>query len=117
MKISICGQEYAIFYETGEENQKLNDCECDGYCEPYAKEIHIRKNEYDKRNVKDICKYECKVLRHEIIHALLFECGATDFWENETIVDMFAMLFPKLEAIMAEAIPMFEKTQSGGKNE
>lgn len=111
MKVNICGQEYTIFYETEDEPPKFNACECTGYMEPYAKEIHILHNEKTKRTVKDIYEFEHKVLRHELIHALLFECGATEYWDNESIVDMLAILYPKLEKIISEATALFETEQ------
>ena len=53
----------------------------------------------------DLEHYKRKVIRHELLHAVLFESGLScNSWgENEEIVDWFAIQFPKLEALFQQA--------------
>ena len=59
--------------------------------------------------MKDLEWYEKKILRHEIIHAFLFESGlaensaTSESWAtNEEMVDFFAIQFPKILSIYEE---------------
>lgn len=50
-------------------------------------------------NYEKIEEFEKKVLRHEIVHAFLFESGidsSSEWARNEEIVDWIALQFPKL---------------------
>ncbi len=93
-KINILGSEYTIKYLTEKENQILY--QCDGWCDSYKKEIIIEKTLF-----KDeiISKRGYEVLRHEIIHAFIFESGLSancEWAKNEELVDWIALQFPKL---------------------
>lgn len=92
-KINILGSEWTIKGQTEKENELLKDC--DGYCDWTIKEIVIA-NELDG-TLTNMRAYVNKVLRHEIVHAFLFESGLaecsgeTDSWaRNEIMVDWFA---------------------------
>ena len=86
--IDILGTEYIIRYE------KISDC--DGYCDKTTKEIVVMIKD-DKCNLGDFQRYQKKVLRHEIIHAFMFESGLGENWEHkeygqeETVIDWFAI--------------------------
>ena len=43
-----------------------------------------------------------KVLRHEGFHAIFAEAGASQYMEDETLVDMLAMLYPRIKVIMEQ---------------
>lgn len=105
MKIDVLGTEYFVFRRTKAEDKELEVC--DGYCDHTAKKIVVTLKDPE-------CTLECfdvyikKVLRHEIIHAFLFESGLHenfkhDEWgHDETVVDWMAVQFPKLlKAFMA----------------
>jgi len=55
-----------------------------------------------KQNMQD---YKNKVIRHELVHAFLFESGlAGNSWaSNEEIVDWIAYMFPKMKAAFEAA--------------
>lgn len=103
MKVNILGTEYEVMYDLLSNNGKYKDYS--GYCEYYAKEIHVRKHmkqdgDYD---AKDINVFEKKVLRHELIHAFLYESGLSvnsndiNQWAvNEEMVDWMAIQMPKI---------------------
>jgi hypothetical protein len=42
-------------------------------------------------------------LRHEIIHAFLFESGCRHFCEDEHLVDLLAVQFPKIMEVIQNA--------------
>jgi hypothetical protein len=99
MKVDVLGTQYTI-----EEKSKADDAllaECDGYCDKTSKKIVII-TKGDDCELADFEVYRRKVLRHEIIHAFLFESGLHENWEHkpyghdETYVDWIAVQFPKL---------------------
>lgn len=97
--VNILGTEWVIKEQSENENELLKDC--DGYCDWTSKEIIVEREDYG--NLKDMQKYINKVLRHEIIHAFLFESGLAecsnyaDAWsKNEEMVDFFAIQLPKI---------------------
>ncbi|WP_461218455.1 hypothetical protein [Lapidilactobacillus salsurivasis] len=62
--------------------------------------------------MEDLEVYTRKTLRHELIHAFLYESGldANSEWaRNEEIVDWIAIQFPKLQIVFNQS----EKSQSG----
>ena len=76
---------------------------CDGYCDWTTKQIVIAAKS-PECTIDYFDRYQRKVLRHEVIHAFLFESGLhEDFTHNvghdETFVDWFAAQFPKIKAV------------------
>lgn len=95
--INILGVNYTIC--KSEENEDKTLINCDGYCDYTTHLIVIKKMEYENGSVQDLEYYEGKVLRHEIIHAFLFESGLgenSDWARNEEMVDFFAFQLPKI---------------------
>ena len=104
MKINVLGTEYDVemLEERDETMKALN---ADGYTDISTKEIKVLKPEEKPGNQKNIFKYQNTVLRHEIIHAFLYECGI-DYdmqFHNEESVDFFAIQFDKLAKIFEDA--------------
>jgi hypothetical protein len=109
MKINVLGTEYKLYISTEEKEPRLKNSW--GVTDVYAKEIIIsndcdRGTEYDCKNLK---LFKNKVIRHEIIHAFLYESGmkenssATQSWvENEEMVDWFAIQLPKIYKVYKE---------------
>lgn len=99
MKVSILGTEYTIKECSRAEDKYLE--ECDGYCDKTTKQIGIVTKTEDS-NLGDWEVYRKKVLRHEIIHAYLFESGLHENFEHnqwghdETFIDWFAAQYPKM---------------------
>ena len=104
-KINIMGTDYNLYYRNLNEDEKLDDME--GYTDLYKKQIvigNIEQRDYFKGEPKEkIDKIKNKVLRHEIVHAFLFESGLdcnsnkTYAWaDNEEMVDWFAIQSPKI---------------------
>ena len=99
MKISILGTEYEIVKTDSEHCPKLK--EADGLCEWVAKKIIFTDSYRDEEDVLDnIDGYIHKVLRHEAFHAIFAEMGMRKYFEDEELVDMLAMQYPKIRKVM-----------------
>lgn len=100
MRVNVLGTIYTI---REVERHKDKDLEgANGYCDNTTKEIVIAKK--DKNcNLGNFEAYRKKVLRHEIIHAFLFESGLhenfqhQEYGHEETMVDWIAVQYPKLK--------------------
>lgn len=103
--IDVLGTAYTI-NETDEQTEKRL-CDCDGFCDKTTKEICITTPSKDC-NLGDWKWYRNKILRHEIIHAFLFESGLQENFKqdpygvSETLVDWFAIQFPKIQKVFDE---------------
>lgn len=107
-KINILGSEWTIKYRKAEDDAKLTGI--DGYCDSSVKLIVVEDMQPDENSKSCLENYKKQVLRHEIIHAFLFESGleASTFesraWaQNEEMVDWIAIQFPKLKKAFEEA--------------
>ena len=109
MKAIILGTEYKIFFKDDEEDPRISNLW--GFTDFHTKEIVI--NNDIERETNDSCKnlkdFKNKVLRHEILHAFLYESGLREnsnssiAWaENEEMVDWFAIQFPKILKVYKE---------------
>lgn len=104
MQINVLGTMYTI-----KESNKVDDPaleQCDGYCDDTVKVCVVDtmncSDVMAKQNMQD---YKNKVIRHELVHAFLFESGlAGNSWaSNEEIVDWIAYMFPKMKAAFEAA--------------
>ena len=95
-KIDVLGTMYNIEFRGQDDDVKLLNC--DGYCDTSTKLIVVGKFNKTDNSLDDLDYYSRKVLRHELIHAFLYECGlSSNSWaDNEEIVDWIAHQFPKL---------------------
>lgn len=104
MKVNILGTEYEIIMDAlKEEYPKLK--KCTGYTDFSIKQIVISKLERDEMTITDLEWFRRKVLRHELIHAFLYESGLaenSDYAENEEMVDWIAMQFEKMLEIFTK---------------
>ena len=107
-KVSILGTEYEIRFVDDENDPKLADH--DGYCDSSAHlmVVSTMKNT-DVMSKANIGVYQKSVLRHEIVHAFLFESGfegnsnGVPHWDsNEEMVDWIAIQFPKINKVYKE---------------
>lgn len=104
--INILGAEWTVKEQSEDENELLKDC--DGYCDWTTKEIIVERENYG--TLKDMQKYINKVLRHEIVHAFLYESGLSECsskvepWAlNEEMVDWIARQGQKIYKAWQEA--------------
>ena len=98
--MNILGEEYKIEYREVADDDKLKSYEA--YTNFCSKTIVMSKRDREDYMTN-------KVLRHEIIHAFLFESGldcnsydSISWAENEEMVDWFAIQSPKIFKIFEE---------------
>ncbi len=105
--IEILGTDYQVLFRKAENDKHLENY--DGYFDFTRKLIVVGIFEEDSMSVGKLELYQKKVLRHEIIHAFLYESG---LWENsskseswaqsEEMTDWFAIQSPKLFKVFEE---------------
>lgn len=108
-KINILGTEYTVRWCKEEEHELLKDKYRDGCTDNSTKEIIICEKK-SSCELQDYESWKKIVLRHEIIHAFLFESGldSSSFnfsgsWAiNEEMVDWIAIQFPKIHKVFVE---------------
>lgn len=104
MEVNVLGSKYTIIKSTEKEYPYL--AESDGFCDPSVRKIVI---DISMPNSISACENQKelqeRVLRHELIHAFLFESGlAQSSWaDNEEMVDWIARQFPKMLSAMRSA--------------
>ena len=103
MQVDVLGTTYSIEESDKSKDRDLEDS--DGYCDFISKSIVINTFKEEPGNVKDLDNYRKKVLRHELIHAFLYESGldACSWGIKEEIVDWIALQFPKMMKIFEES--------------
>lgn len=105
MIIDVLGEEYTI--TKVHDDPRLENS--DGFCDETTKEIVVETYEGDdgKPGVKAQLDIQRKKnVRHEIVHAFLFECGLAEnsqWAQNEELVDWIAIQGPKLIAAWKRA--------------
>lgn len=97
--VNIMGMQWKIVWRTKEEDPRL--IECDGYCDNSIRTMVIEWMQWDGMNYNNMASYTSKVVRHEMVHAMLYECGldscaAKDWARNEEMVDWIALQLPKM---------------------
>lgn len=104
-KVNILGTEYTIRFVPDDELKELG---ADGVCDTSIKLIRVCT--MDSGNLGDLSVYQKKVLRHEIVHAFLYESGldvcsgTVDSWATfEEIVDWIALQHEKLHTAYIQA--------------
>ena len=105
MTVNVLGTEYTIKKSNRVEDLGLEHA--DGYCDTSTKTIVIdtfKIYEGQPDALGNFDDYEKKVIRHELVHAFLFESGLTaNSWaKDEEIVDWIACQFPKLQNAFAQ---------------
>lgn len=103
--LNILGTEYTMCLATEQEDVQLK--KMDGYCDKTSKKMVVIEKAEDS-DLEDFTVFQRKVMRHEIIHAFLFESGLHENWiheagHDETYLDWIAVQFPKLAKVFAEA--------------
>lgn len=84
--VDIKGESYKVTVcDKVERNGEL----CAGVCDVETKELLYAKSlgEHDIG----------RVIRHELVHAWFYECGLTEYYSNETLVDWMASQMSKIE--------------------
>lgn len=91
--VLILGEPWKINF-----NVKIDDDDADAQTDPHERVINVADNIADGVDVK-------RIIRHEIIHAFMFESGLgfnfehKPFGQDETMIDWFAIQYPKIKKI------------------
>lgn len=107
MKLNILGSEWKVEYRNADADPILLDGN-GGYTDSSINLIVI-SNKENSDDVVDFAEIQKRYLRHEIIHAFLYESGIgsnfthPQFGHDETYVDWIAIQFPKLLKVFEEA--------------
>lgn len=104
--VNILGTEYEVIMDAPDE---MLPEDADGAMDHSVKRIVVAKFESNRNSIKDLDVYRKKVLRHEVIHAFLFESGlwnnsgnVTAWGRSEEITDWFAIQSPKIMKVFEE---------------
>lgn len=106
MKLNILGSEWNIEFRKPESDSALKDN--DGYTDVSIKKIVIAEKREDCE-ITDFDYMQKENLRHEIIHAFLFESGLgyniehKEYGHEETMIDWLAIQSPKIFKAFKEA--------------
>lgn len=107
MTINVLGADYSVTIFHDSEERRLTDC--DGFCDETTKEIFVENYEDfhdDPRKKQNLDIQIKKNIRHELVHAFLFERGLaenSDWAQNEELVDWIAIQGPKIYKAWQEA--------------
>lgn len=101
-EIDVLGSKWQII-----EEDELRAANADGFADNSVREIHLQSVFNDeKSSVADMEEYKKRVLRHEILHAFIFECGldTENSWaRNEEMIEFFALQFYKIANVFSAA--------------
>lgn len=101
-EIDVLGSKWQII-----EEDELRVANADGFTDNSVREIHLQSVFSDeKSSVADMEEYKMRVLRHEILHAFIFECGLDieNSWaRNEEMIEFFALQSYKIANIFSAA--------------
>ena len=107
-KINILGTEWEIEIHSADEDKNLRDG--DAYADWTERKIVIQNPGEMSFSIALPDVYIKNVLRHEIIHAYLYESGlsgntfSVNSWaDNEEMVDWFARMVPKMVKTFKDA--------------
>lgn len=111
-KVDILGTEYEIALRRQKDDPGLK--ELDGYCDSTVRLIVVCEFEPSSDGSLDVKSFDAlqkKILRHEIVHAFLYESGLSinsgtygDSWaKNEEMVDWIAIQGVKIYNAWKEA--------------
>ncbi len=105
MTINILGTEYTVTLATEQVEPRLEGC--DGFCDETTREIVVENYKRGLPGSKGkLDLQEQKNIRHEIVHAFLFESGLAEnspWAQSEELVDWIAIQGPKLFKAWQEA--------------
>lgn len=114
MTINILGTDYTVEYRNYEEDPCFSKQDISGYCAGRRHTIVVGLMRtfpnFEGESCETISSIEHEILRHEIVHAFLYESGLDassakcDSWAiNEEMVDWFALQGPKIFTAWKEA--------------
>lgn len=104
MKINVLGTDYEVVLNAREEDYSYLE-DADGYCDFTIKKIVVAEMVSDDDTGGNLEHYQQKVIRHEIVHAFMYESGldvCSEWGRDETLVDWIAIQSPKMMKLFEE---------------
>ena len=105
--VGILGSEWRICFLHQEDDKYLKNA--DGYTDKTVRKIVVTAFQTEDSELGDWDSYMKKNLRHEILHAYLYESGLgenfthPDYGHDELMIDFVAIQFPKILTTFEEA--------------
>lgn len=112
--VDILGTTWTVQISTEEDEPRLKDC--DGFTDKTTHVIRIQDMP-DDCSLGNPLEYVKKVIRHEVIHAFMFESGLAENWEHkemgqeELTVDWIAIQFPKIQNVIEQIYAELEENR------
>ena len=100
-EVKILGTVYGLYIDYAVDNPKLQTT--NAYVEPWTKKLVFEPQTKDARTVEAVSEYVAKVVRHEIVHAMLNESGLPLYSQDEPLVEWIAYQLPQLSRACKEA--------------
>lgn len=117
MMVDVLGVAYDIVFRDEKEDEYLE--QSDGYCDTSIKQIVIKNYKPSIGSLADLNYYANKIIRHELIHAFLYESGLScnsDWACNEELVDWIALQFPRLSKAFEQSADLYKQHSESGSN-
>ena len=102
VKFDVLGAEYTLLITSESMEPRLAGIS--GFCDKTTRRIVVAGKDEDC-DLEDFDVYLCKAIRHEVIHAFLFESGLHEnfthpqFGHDELYVDWIAAQWPKMQVV------------------
>jgi len=105
--VDVLGTTYSVVFVRSDDFISLKEGE-EGRCDFSIKQIKVRDTtDADVSDGTDAMKDQLylvnNVVKHELIHAFLFECGQSDYACDEILVELLALNFEKIYMVMKES--------------
>ena len=91
-KVYILGEIYTVSIVDSMDIYMQERCLC-GYCDYIRKRIVVLKNKIDSD----------ETLRHEIVHAFMYESGLDQYRKDEVLVEWVAQMLPRINEAIKKA--------------
>lgn len=121
IKVDIRGEEWTVVVGAkAEDYPALKGLS--GFADYTVRKIVIKEFIRTERSVENVMEEIYYTLRHELVHAFLYESGlgvctcAVNAWaENEEMIDWFAFMMPKIMDAFMELKRKMEALENGKK--
>ena len=113
--VNILGQPWRVKICSEKVESRLKSLS--GFTDHTSHFIGIIDPDEKESNIDDPVALVKEIMRHEIVHAFMYESGLGDSWEHkdyghdETLVDWIALQFPKMWLVIADLEKMIEVEQ------
>ena len=96
--VYVMGNVWKILWVEDTEYPEIKGCV--GLTDFSTRTIHINITAIKDVQRDNKVVYEKEVIRHELVHAMLYECGLDSSWaENEEVTDWIAIQFNKIMGV------------------